>query len=195
MRPPGFSLLEVLLALFIAALLVLAVASFYVQMTRAAWHGQAQTDLRRLAGRVQEEMARIIGPSVGLPPGPCGPPDAPAALPVQLPAGAIPDAELSQGGFVCFYRDPETDQLMRCRFEALGDPTCAENSQADLLGGVPFADSVRVVDLPDRVGTGLAFTRAGGVMVDVSFNLAVLGPGDVIRVGPVGFSTRFTVRN
>lgn len=195
MRPPGFSLLEVLLALFIAALLVLAVASFYVQMTRAAWHGQAQTDLRRLAGRVQEEMARIIGPSVGLPPGPCGPPDAPAALPVQLPAGAVPDAELSQGGFVCFYRDPETDQLMRCRFASLSDRTCAEDSQADLLTGVPIGDPIRLVDLPEQPGSGLVFARAGGTVVDVSFNLAVLGPGDVIRVGPVGFSTRFTVRN
>lgn len=182
------------MALLITTVLVLAVASFYQQMGRAAWRGQAQTDLRRLAGRVQEEMGRIIAPAVGLPPGSCGPEHAPVSLPVQLPAGALPDDQFSAGGFVCFYRDP-SDQLMRCRFDSLSDPTCVENSQADLLTGAPVSDPIRLVDLVDRPGSGLVFAPAGGTVVDVSFHLAVVGPDRVIRVGPLGFSTRFTVRN
>jgi prepilin-type N-terminal cleavage/methylation domain-containing protein len=195
-RRPGFSLVELLVALFVLTVMALAVGSFYTQTVRAWWLGQQQADLRRLTGRVQREMGRIIGPAVGLPPGSCGPPGAAASLPVQVPAQALPDPDLASGATVCFYRDPATDQLVRCQI-ASGGTTCVAGSEANLLTGAPSPDPIRLTDLPEEPGSGLVFRRAqgGGTWVDVSLNLGAFGPDGAMRVGPVGFSTRFVVRN
>jgi prepilin-type N-terminal cleavage/methylation domain-containing protein len=205
MRSPGFSLVEVVIALAVTSVMVLAVASFYTQMVGAWSHGQLQVSLRRQANLVEREMGRIIGPALGLPPGSCGPappdPDDAASLPVELPAGALPDPDLASGGFVCFYRDPPpSDLLMRCRFVSLASTACIAGSEANLLGGAPTTAVIRLENLTDT-GTdlttrGLAFIRTGGTTVDVSFNLSAFDPGDPARraAGPMSFSTRFGVR-
>jgi prepilin-type N-terminal cleavage/methylation domain-containing protein len=197
MRRRGFSLLETLVVLAVASIVVLAVGSFYTQTLRAWSHGQIQASLRRQANLVEREMARIIGPALGLPPGSCGPAGAPASLPVQLPAGALPDPELTAGGYVCFYREPTDDMLMRCRFASLASTTCIAGSPANLLGGA-LADAVlRLEDLTSPATSGLQFVRTGGTTVDVSFNLSAYDPGDPSRrtAGPMSFSTRFGVRS
>ena len=184
-----------MLALFIATLVVLAVGSFYTQTVRAWWLGQTQTDLRRLTGLVQQEMGRVIGPAIGLPPGSCGPAEATASLPVQLPAGALPDP-LAGGGIVCFYRDPVNDQLVRCQIVPL-ETTCIPGTEAELLTGTPTLNPIRLTDLPGEPNSGLVFSRAqgGGTWVDASLNVGAYGPDGTIQVGPVSFSTRFAVRN
>jgi prepilin-type N-terminal cleavage/methylation domain-containing protein len=196
MRSRGFSLLEVVIALAVTSVVVLAVASFYTQMTRAWAQGQLQVSLRRQANLIEREMARIIGPALGLPPGSCGPADAPASLPVALPAGALPDPELALGGFVCFYRDTATDLLMRCRFASLTGTTCIAGSEANLLGGAPVTAVFRLEDLTDPTTRGLEFVRRGGTTVDVSFTLSAYEAGDPPRrtAGPMSFSTRLGVR-
>lgn len=199
MRSRGFSLFEVLIALAVASVVVLAVASFYTQMVGAWTQGQLQVSLRRQANLVERELGRIIGPALGLPPGSCGAPDAPASLPVELPAGALPDPELALGGFVCFYHDPApSDLLMRCRFASLTSTICIAGSEANLLGGAPTTAIIRLEDLTDTDPTtrGLEFIRTGGTTVVVSFNLGAYHPGDPSRrmAGPMSFSTRFGVR-
>src|SRR5262245_19264523 len=193
----GFSVVELLFALLITTVLILAVGSFYVQTVRAWWQGQTQADLRRLAGLVHQEMARIIKPAVGLPPGSCGAPGATASLPVHLPAGALPDPQLAQGAIVCFYRDPGNDQLVRCQIVSLANTVCAPGTEANLLSSLPISDPVRLTDLPGEPGTGLMFARGhgGGTWVEVSLNLAVVDARGATQAGPVSFSTRFAVEN
>lgn len=192
----GFTLVETIIALFITSLVVLAVSSFSSQTIQAWWLGQTQTDLRRLTGRVHQELDRIIGPAVGLPPGSCGPAEALASLPVQLPAGALPDP-LAGGGIVCFYRNPADGQLVRCQIVSAATTTCIQGTEAGLLAGAPTDDPIRLTDLPGEPNSGLVFSRAqgGGTWVDVSLNVGAYGPDGTIRVGPVSFSSRFSVRN
>jgi Prokaryotic N-terminal methylation motif len=207
MRARGFSLLEALITLFIGTVVMLAVGSFYVQTVRAWSQGQTQADLRRLAGLVQQEMGRIIGPAVGLPPGTCGLGGVTTSLPVQIPAGVLPDDQLGhlgippldRGGYVCFYRDPGTDALMRCRLAALsasGSAPCVAGSEANLLTGVPIVDPIRLTDLPANPDSGLRIVRTAGTSVHITFNLGVFDTQDgAIKAGPMTFATRFTVRN
>jgi Prokaryotic N-terminal methylation motif len=207
MRARGFSLLEALITLFIGTVVMLAVGSFYIQTVRAWRQGQTQADLRRLAGLVQQEMGRVIGPAIGLPPGTCGLGGVTASLPVQIPAGALPDDQLGhlgvpsldRGGYVCFYRDPATDGLMRCRLAALspsGSASCVAGSEANLLSGVPIADPIRLTDLPANPDSGLRIVRTAGMSVLITFTLGVFDPDDGgIKAGPTTFATRFTVKN
>ncbi len=191
MNERGFTLPELIVAMVIGAVVLLGVGSFYTQITGAWQQAQAQAAIQRQGTLVQQEMARIILPSSGLLPGTCGPTTGITdSLPVQIPAGALPDAGLSSGGFACFHLNT-SGQLFECRFTSTSNTTCISGSARNLLAGAPIPDAVLGALVQ---GTTLLFSsggaaRLGGTSVDVDFALTA-GP-----VGPLNFSTQLTVRN
>ena len=187
MRSRGFSLFEVLIALAVTSVVVLAVASFYTQMVGAWTQGQLQVSLRRQANLVEREIGRIIGPALGLPPGSCGSPDDALALAARGASGRRPARPRARARRVRLllsaapaYRD--SDLLMRCRFASLASTACiAEQRGQPARGGADDRrHPARGSDRPghDTTTRGLEFIRTGGTTVDVSFNLSAFGPGD-----------------
>ena len=183
MRSRGFSLFEVLIALAVTSVVVLAVASFYTQMVGAWTQGQLQVSLRRQANLVEREIGRIIGPALGLPPGSCGSPDDAPRVAARGASGRRPARPRARaGGFVCFYRDlapsnlpPPADAVP---VRVAGQHGLHRGQRGQPARGAPTTAVIRLEDLTDPTTRGLEFIRTGGTIVDVSFNLSAFGPGD-----------------
>ena len=168
----GFTLVEVLLASLVGAVVLLGIGSFYISAVNSYKQGNDQAFVQRQATMIQEELARQILPAFRVTSGPCGGGTTTTnSLLVNLP----------DGKFLCFYQ--QADQVFECD---IADPTnstaCVTGTVRNLLAGSPT--SLRA--------SGLTFQpEAGGSSVSVSFQLQ---DSRQILV-PVSFGMRVTVRN
>jgi len=172
MNQRGFTLMEVLLAALIGAVVLLGIGSFYISMVNAYKRGNDQALLQRQATMIQDELARQILPAYGVASGPCGGGTTTTdSLLVNLPDGKLR----------CFFQ--QADQMFECEILA---PTnvnlCVQGTTRNLLNGSPTS-------LP---ASGLVFQReAGGSSVAITFQLQ-----DAKSIlNPVSFGMRVTVRN
>jgi prepilin-type N-terminal cleavage/methylation domain-containing protein len=184
MNQRGVTLVELLIAILVSVIVVVALGSFYVKTQNAFNQANTQAALQRQGTLVQQEMARVVLAANGLLASTCGPVGATDSLPVQIPSNTLPDATLSGGGYVCIYL--ASGQIVECRFTSPATTTCIANTARNLLLGAPIPDPV-VGAIP--AGLAVMFNRVGGTAVDVNFALTAG------VVGPLSFGTRLTVRN
>ena len=172
MNQRGFTLMEVLLAALIGAVVLLGIGSFYISMVNAYKQGNDQALVQRQATMIQDELARQILPAYGVTSGPCG--GGTTSTNSQL-------VNLPDGKFLCFYQ--QADQMSECDVANPSTTTiCVPGTVRNLLGGSPT---------PLRA-SGLVFQReAGGSSVAITFQLQ-----DAKSIlNPVSFGMRVTVRN
>lgn len=198
----GVTLIEILVAVLVSTIVIVAIGSFYVAMQASYNEGNVQSVMQRQGTQVQEQMAKVVAASSALLPGTCGPTSvAGDSLPVQVPADALRGpvtGALDSGGFVCFYL--QANQIAQCRFLAANNRACIANSTLNLLSNAPIPQGIQgrrqTTPPTDPSGTSVnVFTIVGGSAVDIRFRLVVevLGPTEV--VGPFDFTTRAAVRN
>lgn len=172
MNQRGFTLMEVLVASLVGAVVLLGIGSFYISMVNAYNRGNDQAFLQRQATMIQDELARRILPAYQVATGPCGG----GTTTTNSLLVTLPDNK-----FLCFYQQAE--QMVEC---AVVTPAvtkvCAQGTLRNLLNGSPTS-------LP---AGGLVFQReAGGSSVAITFQLQ-----DARRLlNPVSFGMRVTVRN
>src|SRR5437867_11215269 len=116
MRQRGASLLEVLVAAAIGAVVAIALGNFFLTTLRLGRDMDAQAALQRQGSAIAEEIGRRARPVVGslFVEDPADPPETPACLPLSTndTVLVIPDA----GGWTCLYRDTSAPpQAVRCR--------------------------------------------------------------------------------
>ena len=172
MNQRGFTLMEVLLAALIGAVVLLGIGSFYISMVNAYKQGNDQALVQRQATMIQDELARRILPAYQVATGPCGG----GTTTTDSLLVTLPDNK-----FLCFYQEGE--QMFECDVLA---PTvnnlCAQGTKRNLLNGSPTL-------LP---AGGLVFQReAGGSSVAITFQLQ----DAKLILNPVSFGMRVTVRN
>jgi Tfp pilus assembly protein PilW len=134
MSQRGSSLVEVLAAAAIAAVVAMGLAGFFLAMLRLGKDMDAQAALQRQGSAIAEELGRRARPVVGslMVEDPANPPETPACLPLSTndTVLVIPDAV---GSVTCLYRDTSAPpQVVRCTRPTPDDP-CAP--VANLLSG------------------------------------------------------------
>jgi len=134
MSQRGSSLVEVLAAAAIAAVVAMGLAGFFLAMLRLGKDMDAQAALQRQGSAIAEELGRRARPVVGslMVEDPADPPETPACLPLSTndTVLVIPDAG---GSVTCLYRDTSAPpQVVRCTRPTPADP-CAP--VANLLSG------------------------------------------------------------
>ena len=137
MRQRGSSMVEVLAAAAIAAVVAMGLAGFFLAMLRLGKDMDAQAALQRQGSAIAEELGRRARPVVGSlmvedPAHPPVLPDTPACLPLSTidTVLIIPDPS---GSVTCLYRDTSTPpQVVRCTRPTPG-AACAP--VANLLSG------------------------------------------------------------
>ena len=171
----GTTLIELLIFTVVAAIILLAVGSFYVSMGVSYNQGNAQAFVQRQGTMVQEELSRQILPAISVRPWGCGP-------------GAVGLAVQRTADFLCFYI--EGQQIFECTIapDSLINPTstaCAGPAR-DLLYGSPIR--IRA--------NSLTFTRgAAGSTVDIIFALTEEELDSRIVVDPIQFAMGIRLRN
>ena len=172
MNQRGFTLMEVLLAALIGAVVLLGIGSFYISMVNAYKQGNDQAFLQRQATLIQDELARKILPAYQVASGPCGG----GTTTTDSLLVTLPDNK-----FLCFYQQAE--QMVECDVANPSATTiCVPGTVRNLLGGSPT---------PLRA-SGLVFQReAGGSSVAITFQLQ----DAKLILNPVSFGMRVTVRN
>ena len=195
----GVTLIELLSAVFAASIVIIGIGSFYARMQDSYNQDNVQSVMQRQGTLVQDEMSRVLLASSALLAGTCGPSTtAGDSIPAQVPAGILPEAALSGGGFVCFFLD--NSQIVQCRFTSAATRGCISGTSRNLLAQVPVPVTVlggRQTDPPTNLVSGTTFdvfTLIGGSAVEVRFRLATRSLTDPL-VGPLDFTTRVTVRN
>ncbi len=141
MRQRGSSMVEVLAAAAIAAVVAMGLAGFFLAMLRLGKDMDAQAALQRQGSAIAEELGRRARPVVGslMVEDPANPPETPACLrrldggdllPTNDTVLVIPDAA---GSVTCLYRDTSAPpQVVRCTRPTPAN-TCAPT--ANLLSG------------------------------------------------------------
>src|SRR5437867_9990690 len=126
MSQRGSSLVEVLAAAAIAAVVAMGLAGFFLAMLRLGKDMDAQAALQRQGSAIAEELGRRARPVVGslTVEDPANPPDTPRCLPLATndTVLVIPNAA---GAVTCLYRDTSSPPLVaRCTRPTEADP-CA----------------------------------------------------------------------
>src|SRR5437867_13144730 len=108
MSQRGSSLVEVLAAAAVAAVVAMGLAGFFLAMLRLGKDMDAQAALQRQGTAIAEELGRRARPVVGslMVEDPANSPETPACLPLSTndTVLVIPDG----GGVTCLYRDPSS---------------------------------------------------------------------------------------
>ncbi len=156
----GFTLIEVLVAVSVGAIVLLGMNSFYLSTLRSYDHGNSQALLQRQASLAIEEMARQIRPACNLTVN-TGCPAGPACLKVTQ---TQPGVATCDGPTYYFYKSG--DQLLE-RFPNVSDfnllsgspvPLTVFSFTADLLPSTPTA---RIVfELRDNASNSMKFETA-----------------------------------
>src|SRR2546422_7252328 len=126
MSQRGSSLVEVLAAAAIAAVVAMGLAGFFLAMLRLGKDMDAQAALQRQGSAIAEELGRRARPVVGslMVEDPADPPETPACLPLATNDMVliIPDPS---GSVTCLYRDTGAPpQVVRCT-RPTADADCA----------------------------------------------------------------------
>jgi prepilin-type N-terminal cleavage/methylation domain-containing protein len=168
----GFTLVELLLASALGAVVLLSLGSFFLSMIKAYSHGNDQVFLQRQATLIQDELARQILPASHVATGPCA--GGTAATNSLL-------ASFSSGTHRCFYQ--QGDEMFECEIANPTNPnSCVQGTTRNLVKGPPT--SLRA--------SNVVFQReAGGSAVAITFELQ--DAKGLLK--PVSFGMRVTVRN
>ncbi len=177
----GFTLIELVIALSVGSVILLAMGGFYVSMLGVSNQANAQVFLARQGTLILEELARRIRPATALPPWSCGPRAAAASLAFQEEIEPPPETE-----YLCIYQ--ERNQIFVCEIEpnfTTNPPSktgCVTGRPRNLLSGSPI--SLRA--------SNVTFTRLqGGGAVAVSFVLQDAAGA----LTPLSFGIQVAVRN
>jgi prepilin-type N-terminal cleavage/methylation domain-containing protein len=174
----GFTLVEILVATAIFAIVAVAVGSFYVSTQRAFDYGSAQAFAQRQGTLLQEEVQRRLQRAVDFSVTPCGSGTATASVDYRLPDGTR----------WCLHQDQKVGdtfpQLYVCSVNSLiplvsGGFACDAGSARNLTG-----QAQNINEMAQRLGTRLRVanttfltvsTMNGSVMagraLDVRFDL------------------------
>jgi hypothetical protein len=180
----GVTMVELLIAGVMGAVIIIAVGSFYWRMTRAWVIANTQVAMQRQATLVQHEMTRIIQASDGVLPGTCGP-SAIASLPVHVPVGALPETSAAEV-FFCFYWPTNPGGILECRFTSAAATACTAAGR-NLLLGDPTPQNMQA--------SAATFTVVNNVLVDVAFTIQAVDAGNTVLAGPLAFATRIATKN
>jgi Tfp pilus assembly protein PilW len=164
MSQRGSSLVEVLAAAAIAAVVAMGLAGFFLAMLRLGKDMDAQAALQRQGSAIAEELGRRARPVVGslMVEDPANPPETPACLPLSTndTVLVIPDAG---GSVTCLYRDTSAPpQVVRCTRPTPAD-ACAPT--ANLLSGslAPLSATAWSVSLVTPCGAADGTCDVSGV--------------------------------
>ena len=164
MSQRGYSVVEVLVAAAITAVVAMGLAGFFLAMLRLGKDMDAQAALQRQGSAIAEELGRRARPVVGslMVEDPADPPDTPACLPLSTndTVLVIPDAA---GSVTCLYRDTSAPpRVVRCTRPTPAD-ACAP--VANLLSGslAPLSATAWSVSLVTPCGAADGTCDVSGV--------------------------------
>jgi type II secretory pathway pseudopilin PulG len=179
------TLVELLVAVAMAGVIMIAVASFFWQTTRAWIASNTQIAMQRQGTLVQQEFSRVVLASNGVLPGICGPAGNVASLPLRVPAGTLPESGSGQQ-HICFYWAANPGPIVQCPFNPAVNTLCSSTGR-DLLAGDPTNQTIRA--------TAVTFSVVNNSVVDFEFTLEALDGANVVFAGPLRFATRAAIRN
>ncbi|MBI4529746.1 MAG: prepilin-type N-terminal cleavage/methylation domain-containing protein [Deltaproteobacteria bacterium] len=153
----GFTLIEVLVASVIGAVVLLGISNFYLSTLRLGDQSSSQTFLQRQASFIIEEMARQTRPACDLALN-SGCPATPSLRVTQ------PGATGCDGPSYCFYRSG--DQLRELRI--------LDSSEFNLLNGspVPLAVTTFTAELPSAPTARITFELRDNFSNSMKFGTA-----------------------
>jgi len=166
----GFTLVELLVALAVGSIILLAMGGVYVFTTRAAIDNNSQAYLQRQAALIIEEMARQIRPAT--------------QLAIATCSGVANSLQVTEadGTVYCYRRDSAASGTGLIKNTTLpGQPT----DSWDLLSGAPV--TLTTVNGPTVDGAGNCGTTAG-------FCPGLTGSAPVISNGGKSATVTFRLR-
>ena len=184
----GVTMVELLVTVFLGAVIMLGVASFYWRATRAWVASNTQVAMQRQATLAQQELTRVVQASDGILGGTCGPVTALASLPVRVPVDALPETTVANGGqkHFCFYWAANPGCLVKCTFNPTVSTLCTAAGR-NLLLGDPTPQNVQA--------TAATFTVVNNAVVDVALTIQAADAANTILAGPLSLATRVSINN
>jgi hypothetical protein len=171
----GITLPEILVVSLVFLPVVLGLMFLFRDAARVTNEGTAASFVQRQGTLLQEEMARLILPGLGLPAGGCGGAATPESQEILRPADTPPTR-------LCVFRDggEAVPQIYVCTWNG-----AACSDRRNLLAGSPVRIRATAIRFTPLVLVGISPS------LDVSFTLATEDHG----VPPLTFGMNLTVRN